>query len=57
MVKVYAKGEYTELGYYNNRYIKIDTFGKYHKKSHVIVRNSFKLKRRIWPPAIVYTIQ
>ena len=44
--EVYAKGEYTELGYYNNRYIKIrHLFGKYHKKSHVIVRNSFKLKK------------
>lgn len=44
--KVYAEGEYTELGYYNNRFIKIrHLFDKYHKNSHVIVRNSFKLKK------------
>lgn len=42
----YAEGEYTELGYYNKRLVKIrHLFDKSHNKSHVIIRNSFELKK------------
>lgn len=42
----YAKGEYSDIGYYNSRYIKIrHLFDKSHKKSHVVIKNSFKIKK------------